>query len=71
MFICDSGARDVLGEENIEGTGMEELPDKPKNFKYLKSPGLDGINDELFRRVQQIFLYGVFKCHKWILTMQS
>jgi len=34
MFICDSGARDVFSELNIEGTSMKELPDKPKNFKY-------------------------------------
>jgi hypothetical protein len=35
IFIFDSGARDVvLSEENIDGIGMEELPEKPKNFKY-------------------------------------
>jgi hypothetical protein len=35
MFICESGARDVvLSEGNFDGIGMEKLPEKPKNSKY-------------------------------------
>jgi hypothetical protein len=35
IFVFDSGARDVvLSEGNTDGNGTEELPEKPKNFKY-------------------------------------
>jgi hypothetical protein len=36
MFICDSGARNVLRGGNIEGTGMEERPDKLKKLQILE-----------------------------------
>jgi hypothetical protein len=50
MFICVRGARE-RSEGNIEAVGMGECPEKPKNFKCYNSQGLDGIEDELFRRV--------------------
>ena len=39
--MCDRGETGaVLSEGNIDGIGMEELPEKPKKFQIVKVAGI-------------------------------